>query len=396
MKRKYKICGIILLLFLTTNIYGVGESSLSFLNITPDARSSALGGSIYGFGGGISSVYYNPAVGTMIDSMEIALSSLFYIADTKYFHIGIASPLNLIKSRKGSINGALSYLSHGEIPLYENNQLTGTVSPFDFYFHIGYSLNITEGISGGINIKFIHESLTEEYSGSAVGLDAGIYYESFLTGLIKKEYLKPLNLGISIRNIGIGPKFAEESETLPFSANIGFSYRYRFPRAVYKLKDINVLLGTSITSGEAFGLSIGGEGWWYNVINNIDLSFRLGLKLPSQVEGFLSLIKVGFGVRIYQGSIDYSLINYSDLGLTHSITLSYHFGPIKKPVERVQKQPLEYLKKKPEKKVEEEEIELEEEVSPAKEKVKKKKPQKEEEFEFEEEEFEESGEEFEE
>lgn len=349
-----------------------GSKAMTFLNIAPNPRTTALGKAFIALADDVSAVYWNPAGVGNLKNMEIAGNMNMYIESIRYYNLQVAKPFFF-----GNLGLNLSVVSYGDIDNYKDGELIGTISPSDFLFTGVYSRKLNKNLFIGGSLKFASETLTDEHSGSAFGIDVGLLY---LT-----PYIKPLNFGLVIQNIGIGPKFDKERNSLPINIKFGFAYKYRFYRAVANLKDLNFVLDFIIPADASFGIRYGTEAWWYNLANGLlDVAVRVGFKFPSDL-GILSALTFGAGIRMFNTQLDYALINYGDLGFTHRIGVLYRFGKIEKPIEpppakpeKVEEKPSVEKKEIIKKEIEKfEEEELEEEETPLEE--------EEEEFEFEEE-----------
>lgn len=384
--RKIIIMSLILSMSITV-IFSAepGSKAMTFLNIAPNPRTTALGEAFVGLADDVSSVYWNPAgIGRLTD-MEIAGNMNVYIESIGYYNLQASRPFFF-----GNLGLNLSVVSYGDIENYKDGELIGTISPSDFLFTGVYSRKLKKNLFIGGSVKLASETLTDEYSGTAFGIDAGLLYLNPLGDYIKKSYIKPLNFGLVIQNIGVGPKFDKERNGLPINIKFGFAYKYRFYRAVANLKDLNFALDFIIPTDASFGIRYGTEAWWYNLANGLlDVAVRLGFKLPSDL-GILSALTFGAGIRMFNTQLDYALINYGDFGFTHRIGVLYRFGKIEKPIEPPPVKPEKVEEKPPVKEeaikeeIEKFEEELEEEPVKAKEEEQPVE-EEEEEFEFEEE-----------
>jgi len=320
---------IMLILTLTIQLFAgeAGSAAMTFLNVAPNARVASMGESFVAWANDVSAVYWNPAGLSSLKNMEVAANYNIYFVDTSYFNVMFTKKFNF-----GSFGVNLAMFNYGSIDNYVEGVLSDSISPSDFSIHIAYSKEAIPNLYVGGGIKFVSESLSDEYSGTGIGIDMGVLYLNPLGIWIKKNFIKPLRFGFTIQNLGIGPSYAVERNSLPLTIKAGFGYRYRFPHSVAKLKDINFSLDFVIPTDSSFGIRYGTELWWYNLPGNIDVAFRVGLKVPQDL-GFTSGLTGGIGIRVYGVEIDYALVNFGDLGLTHRIGIDYKFGKIEKPAE---------------------------------------------------------------
>lgn len=361
-----------------------GSKAMTFLNIAPNPRAAALGESFTALADDVSAVYWNPAGLAYLDDMEVAGNMNLYLESISYYNLQFVKPFGL-----GNLGANISILSYGSIDKYEDGNIIGSISPSDFLFSASYSKKLKKDLFVGGTLKFASEYLSDEYSGSGFGIDAGLLYLNPLGTLIKRSYIKPLNFGLVVQNLGSGPKFDKERGGLPINIKAGFAYKYTFYRAIANLKEINFMLDFNVPTDSSFGIRYGTEAWWYNLANGLmDVAVRVGFKYPTDL-GILSSMTFGAGIRMFNAQLDYALINYGDLGYTHRIGVLYRFGKITKPYE-----PAPEVKPVEEKKIEKEiekfdkevieetgETKKEEKVTPKEEPA----PEEEEEFDFEEE-----------
>ncbi len=325
--RRLIIC--IVSLFIGVNLFAgdTGSASMTFLNIAPNPRVAALGESFTAQVDDASSVYWNPAGLNTLNNMEAIANYNIYFESISFFNIMFAKNFSF-----GGLGINITALSFGSIDNYIDGTLSGSISPNDFLVSVAYSRKIMYNLFIGGAFKYISESLTTDYSGTGIGFDMGILYKNPLGIFIKRSFIKPLKFGFVVQNIGIGPKYDVDNNSLPFNIKFGFAYKLRLTHSVAKLKDINFMLDFLIPKDSSFGIRYGTEFWWYNLGGMIDAAFRIGLKMPQDL-GFVTGLTFGAGVRIFGVEIDYAFVNYGDLGLTHRLGLDYKFGTILKPKE---------------------------------------------------------------
>ncbi|MBN1898266.1 MAG: PorV/PorQ family protein [Spirochaetes bacterium] len=324
-----------------------GTKSMTFLNIAPNPRASALGEGFTALADDVSAVYFNPAGIANLKNTQVAANVNLYIASINYFNFQAAHPFGF-----GTLGVNASFVSYGDIDNYENGQLLGTIAPSDVLASLAYGLKITDKFQAGLSLKYVSEKLTDTYSGSAFGIDLGLLY---------LELFKHLNVGLVAQNIGSGPQFSQETGSLPLTIKLGTVYTYRLYRAVAGLKDINVLVDFIFPSDADMQTRYGLEAWWYNLGGGLlDAALRIGAKFPTDFD-VVSSLTFGAGIRMFNTQLDYAMVNFGDLGMTHRIGVLYRFGDIMKPFEPPPSKEEVKEEKKEEKPVEEEEEEIEEE-----------------------------------
>ncbi len=335
-----KLSIFLLNIFIAVNLSAgeTGSASMQFLNIAPNARVAAMGDSFTAQADDVSAAYWNPGGLNYLKNMEVGVNYNLYIENISFLNVMFAKNFSF-----GGLGVNLSALSFGSIDNYVDGELAGTISPTDLLFSVSYSREIMYNLSIGGTFKFMSESLTDEHTGSGIGFDVGLLYNDPLGIFIKKSFVKPLKFGFTVQNIGIGPKYETDNNSLPLSIKFGFAYKYRFAHSVAMLKDINLMLDFVVPNDASFGIRYGTELWWYNLGGMVDAALRFGIKAPQDL-GFVSGITAGLGIRIYGIEIDYAVVNMGDLGLTHRIGMDYKFGAIVKPKEVFIKEPAEEKK----------------------------------------------------
>jgi len=324
-----KIFMMILILLLSSILFAgePGSKAMTFLNIAPNPRVAALGESFTALADDVSAVYWNPAGISKLSDIEIAGNMNLYLESISYYNLQFAKPFGF-----GTLGVNIAMLSYGTIDKYENGSLIGSISPSDILFSAAYSKKLNDYMLIGANLKFISESLSDVYSGSGFGIDVGFLYNNPFAA--KQSFLTPLNLGLVVQNLGVGPTFDKESNGLPLNIKFGLAYKYTFYRAVANLKVINFMLDCNVPTDAGLGIRYGTEAWWYNLANGLmDAAVRVGFRYPTDL-GILSSMTFGAGIKMFNIQLDYALINYGDLGYTHRIGLLYRFGTKKKRREK--------------------------------------------------------------
>ena len=152
--------------------------------------------------------------------------------------------------------------------------------------------------------------------------DIGIIYINPFGSIIKSGFLKPLQFGAVVQNFGTGPKYSEENNYLPINIKLGLAYKYGFSSAGIKWGGINFMLDLIFPSDDSMGIRFGTETWLYDLFKGLDMALRLGLRSFQETD-FISGLTGGVGMRISRIEVDYALVNFGDLGMTHRIGLIY-------------------------------------------------------------------------
>lgn len=267
------------------------------LDMGAGARSLGMGEAFTAVADDSSAIYWNPAGLGTIKKAEAALTYNKWYMDTMFSQFLFAFPLST-----GAIGAYLVYMNLGEVPMRDTYGVTsGSVYPYIAGGSIGYGLSFGN-ISAGASIKLIGQS-TGSKSDMAFAADAGALFK---TGIF--------SAGLSLQNAGSGGAYS-----LPINIKGGV--------AVKILNSAQHMLLVAVDSQylfkDAFSLSAGAEYVFMEL-----LAVRAGYKAgfgEIDLEGFKG-ISGGLGVKIAGVNIDYAIVPYGDLGITHRVTLSYVFG----------------------------------------------------------------------
>ncbi|MEW6482896.1 MAG: PorV/PorQ family protein [bacterium] len=224
-----------------------------------------------------------------------------WIEKTKLGIIGYCSPI----SDSSGFGLSVLYLKTDKMPLYKdvNTSQSGEFDASDLSIRLGFGAKVTRSNYLGIVGGWINQRIEEEKSRSFF-FDIGEIY--------KPKSLDKMAFSIVLQNLGGKVKFIEEEDELPSTLNLGFAYfpaeNIIFSLDLVKPKDNN------------YGIRSGFE-WDVKRI----LTLRAGFN--SQVFQDLGIgISGGFGIKIDTFNLDYSYVPYRELGETHNLSLTTHFG----------------------------------------------------------------------
>jgi len=209
---------ILLLSFSLTNIYPQtgGDNVYEFLNLSPNAYMSSLGGfNISSFTNDPSMAGFNPALSMPESHGSLSLNYVNYFAGINYGSIMYSHFIDSI----GSFSAGLNYLNYGRFKRAdESGNLNGYFNAAEYAFNIIYSRQVDSLFNLGVNFKPIISQL-ENYLSLGIALDIGASWQSN-DGLI--------NAGLVIRNIGLQLKsYSGRREKLPFEIVMGMSARLK-------------------------------------------------------------------------------------------------------------------------------------------------------------------------
>lgn len=167
-----------------------GTEGFQFAKISVDARSAAMGNSNMADAIDGSSLYWNPANASVLESSNVMINHTEYVADINLDYLSYIHKLGAF-----AIGGSVQYLNSGEIRETTEFEPLGTGRTFSTH-HISAGLTgshqITEFFSYGITLRY----LTEKYidvSYQTGAIDFGFLYYVGDTGL---------RFGVSLNNFG--------------------------------------------------------------------------------------------------------------------------------------------------------------------------------------------------
>jgi hypothetical protein len=280
-----------MVILLGERINAGGTTVMNFLKLTPSAKISSFGGAHTALVG--TTLNSNPANLSYLSEVETNLSyALLY----EGIHLGSLSfGINPL-----SVN--INYLTSGKLEGYDQyGNPTQDYTATNLSVSLSYSYKIAYHLTMGTTLKVLYEKIEkEEMKGFAA--DVGVIY-------LKS---RNLSLGAMISNIGQKMGYYEKFN-LPLMIKLGLAYRPRYNLLI--LSDIH------IPTDYIPSLHAGIEYTYKDV-----LVFRLGARTKGLFElGPFAAITAGMGFKIGRIELDYALIPYGELGLTHFFTLSSYF-----------------------------------------------------------------------
>ncbi|MCB9248633.1 MAG: PorV/PorQ family protein [Ignavibacteriales bacterium] len=207
----------------------MAQTGFNFLDISSDARASAMAGAVNSLSGYSEALFHNPSsmadIPTMLnanfsinkwiaDINHISASLIYFSSEGDYGVFG----LSLQSVDYGDI--------HGTVFTRDNEQSyfdTGLLNPTAMAFGIGYAVMLNDKFSVGTQVKYAFQKLgnnvfddgsIKNNETSSLALDFGTIYR---TGI------KSLAFGMSVRNYSNEVKYEKESFQLPLIFIIGIS-----------------------------------------------------------------------------------------------------------------------------------------------------------------------------
>ncbi len=287
----------------STDIHeNAGTRAMTFLKIGVGAEAMSMGESHVAATDDLYASYWNPAGLTRLQKPQLALMHNEWFAGINHEFIGFALPLPNI----GTIGFSTSYLSFGELQGRDRDGNETTLfRPYDLALILSYARTLRQNLAFGINAKFLREQIADE-SGTGIAFDAGALYT--LSQI-------PLSLGFNAQHLGPRVTFIEEAFGLPVTFRLG---------GAYTLWNETLTLTADIIRPSDNDLATG-IGVAYAPSNNLQLRTGYNYKIGGNDLGPASGLAGGFGLTLRQFQIDYALVPFGVLGLTHRFSLVANF-----------------------------------------------------------------------
>jgi len=279
-----------------------GTRAMTFLKIGIGAKAMGMGESHVAATDDLYASYWNPAGLARIQKPQLALMHNEWFAGINHQFIGFALPVGDI----GTVGASANYLSFGELQGRDRDGNETTIfRPYDLALIVSYANAVTSNLAFGANAKFLREQIADE-SGTGIAFDFG--------GLYTFPEL-PLALGFNAQHVGPRVRFVEEAFGLPFTFRFGAAYQ-PWSDAFMLTADVVRPSDNDITTG---------VGAAYTIANILQLRTGYKYKLGGNDLGGTSGLTGGFGLTLRRFQIDYALVPFGVLGLTHRFSLVANF-----------------------------------------------------------------------
>ncbi len=238
---------IIFAILMTTVFYSVplfsqaGGSSVPFLRIAPDARSSGMGETGVAIADDANAVYWNPAgLGFLSFSnpgdefnepetyKQLALSYSPWLPQFKAdLYYSNATYAQYVESLGGTVAVNFMFMNLGS---FQRTTSTGQVlnkfNSNEFALAAYYGMEISEDLSLGGGLKYIRSNLTpatqdqEAGAGNSGALDIGLLWKPKDLWIFKDNF----SAGFNLQNVGPKITYISESDPLPTNLKFGVAY----------------------------------------------------------------------------------------------------------------------------------------------------------------------------
>jgi Type IX secretion system protein PorV len=225
------------------------QTSVPFLTIAPDARSSGMGDIGVASMPDANSQHWNAAKYVFAEKRGGGAFSFTpwqtnVTSNINHYYLAGYYKLN----EKSALSSSIRYFTMPTIVFSSvGSTNTSELNPYELAVDAGYSRKFTDRLSGGLVLRYIHSDLVpsgeESHPGRSVAGDIGLYYQ---------RDIQPWGLegqwatGLSISNLGSPVSYYEDAETTPIPTNMRLGGRYSISigedHGISILADLNKLL----------------------------------------------------------------------------------------------------------------------------------------------------------
>jgi tetratricopeptide (TPR) repeat protein len=281
-----------------------GGEPLDFLLFDGGGRSVAMGGAYTGLATDANALLYNPGGLGFIDGYQTTFMHNQYVQGITHDYFGFAS--------KQGWGANVSYLHFGDIQRTTLSLPDGAgarISVADFAAGVGYGRKVYKGLSAGLGLKYVRESV-ESIAAHGAAFDLGVMFQP--------EQVRGLSLGLALVNAGPDLRYQTRDEKLPMSVRMGGAYAFPL---VGNRNTVAFDVVKPRTDRVRYG--VGAETVFAGLV-----AFRVGFNTTNGTDLGISggVGKIGKNL-----SVDYSIMPYGDLGISHGATFSYRWGGTQDP-----------------------------------------------------------------
>ena len=288
----------------------VGVRAAEFLTIPIGARGIAMGSAYSAVADDITAIWWNPAGLGFLQQNEVMMTLVDYTLDITYSYGAFAAPIG---DGQLVVGGFFGYLDIPDMEVTTIGRPDGTGEFFNAYdFQMGGSLayNLSDRFVAGMNMKFVHQDVYSNTSGSAMAFDVGAIYHTELADKEVKFAVSIQNLGTNIKMTGanltrfVGP---EDSRGLfpdgytDFSSDVQAISRRNDREAdlrthVYRLPtSVKIAVGYNLLTTEKANWLATGEFWRPN---NIPISYAAGTEMTYSFNPVISAaLRAGWKIQ---------------------------------------------------------------------------------------------------
>lgn len=286
---------------------GVGTLAANFLTVLQGARPAGMGGAFAALADDINCLEWNPAGLSNLtpDYFDASLEHVFWFGDVEQEVFSYAQNL-------GENYGGGGQVIYRHMPDIDNDLEDETPQKvYDVAGVVGTGFK-TSNFSLGVNVKFVLSQLAGE---SLTGMAADL-------GLLIPMIEKKLSFGLTIKNLGPDIR----GDAMPLAIYGGAAYTESLGENHEHVLN-GILELQQPLSGNLWILA--GVEYWYMKTFAARMGFRQQAGGDDlQTQNLMQHVSLGTSVRWADLQLDYAFVPYADLGSTHRLGVTIHYGPI--------------------------------------------------------------------
>ena len=308
-----------------TNVSNKGTVAAAFLEIGVGARAEAMGGAYTAQAATADMIYWNSAGLAFLDGLAASFTHTEWLAGTSFDFFSLAAPLPFFNS---VIGASFTTLAVPEQPVRTIAAPEGTGEFYDardFAVNLSLSARLIPTFSFGITGKIINQRIWSE-QGSQFALDAGVYYQTPLTGLAigasisnfgadidlsgknLNDIIDPDPANRGIENIPV--EYKTEAAPLPQIFRFGLSYSTPLPGSGSLVTSVDLMHPTGSTESMNMGIEYG-----FN-----DLLFLRAGYLNRFERDSINGLTLGGGLKFSMSQNEFAFdYAYSDWGILENV-----------------------------------------------------------------------------
>ncbi len=212
----------------------IQSTAVPFMLISPDARSGGMGNLSLAMSPDANDLFGNTAKLSLLkNNSGFLINYTPWLKDLGVNDVYLASMGYYKKLNDySSINSSLRFFSLGEIQFTDANanELPST-RPSEFSYDLGYNILLTDKLSMGVTLRYIHSKLVQgplgsiDYrAGNTIAGDISLFYR-------QNENLDGFHAGLLLSNLGGKISYTNESTNkyfIPANIGLGLGYLTRF------------------------------------------------------------------------------------------------------------------------------------------------------------------------
>lgn len=296
-------------------------SGADFQKIPMVGRTSGMGDSISAVISDVEAINVNPAGLARLEMLQLFYEHSEWFQSVRYEAVSLGLPFKRLMP-KSSFPAVLGFnvrmLYYAPTTVYSSwGDSTGEVKFNAFQFKAAYSMSFIRNdlltLFGGANVSVISKSMdtTAGSQGFAKpALDAGflaVIDHNIPSAGFKKVFGPTFNAALTFNNIGFVK--TDVNENLPFTAKLGLGFN------LFDTANLNIDMMQDTSS--SFKANLGAEYWFKNLI-----AARLGVRLGvDQLNHFTWGLGVKQKFQKYMLEVDYAMLPFTAVGLTHKMSL---------------------------------------------------------------------------